>query len=776
MNPRNVHIPQDSTAQRINDSDDAFNDFDFEKLRQVFTSGWPWVLGIIIAAMCASFLYIRYTKPIYSAESILKLDIKNDANLLGLQNPLEQDIKGIAGEIEILRSRLFFSKVVDAIGMDISYYHPGRSHLVDERYGNSPFHVEYELKNSSLLDRQFDVEILNDDEFYLSCAYLGGRIGDKQKFGAVITTENFKFIINKTNHFDDQKNLVDFYFVLNSKAALIGYLEAHVTVEPINFNANTIKISLSDFNQLKARNLLEAIDTIYLEFTKNAKNLAVEQKIRFLESQMEKTSKELVEYEDYFEKFTIQNRTTDLSGDLTKTIALLNELDSQRYRLRNHLAEVDQIGENFKNDKPVGLFTIPSGIAQLINEYNSLVNEKELKLHSYNENTQVIGKLNQQIDIAKEQASARLLAYKNNLAQDIEELNKKRKILESNFVELPSMGTSYNKNRRLYTLQEEFYFSLIQSKIELEIARAGTVTNFVVLSPASVSSTPIHPKKILIYGLGLVSGLVISIIFMSIQFILHDKITSQKELEKIMHAPILGLIPHYKQERLANSKLIVTNNPKSSISESLRSIRTNMEFMAANGKNQVISVTSTVSGEGKTFIAVNLGAVFAYAGQKVVVVDLDMRKPKVHIAFKSDHVQRGMSTILIGKEKVEDCIQESELDNLHFISAGPMPPNPSELLLSPRFEKILEDLKKKYDVIFLDSPPVGLVTDGILVMKKADLPVYVVRADYSKRSYLKSVHNLISNNKFEGLSVVLNGVKTGKGSYGYGYGYGYYED
>lgn len=776
MNPRNVHIPQDSPQHRFDDSDDILNDFDFEKLRQVFVSGWPWVLGIILATISSAFLYIRYTKPIYSAHSILKLDIKNEANLLGLQNPLEQDIKGLAGEIEILRSRLFFSKVVDAVGMDISYYHPGRSHLVDERYGNSPFKVEYVLKNPTLLDNRFDVEILNDSEFYLSCLALDGKVGDKQQFGSTIVTDDFTFTLEKTSHFEDQKSLVDFYFVLNSKASLINYLESHVTVEPVNFNANTIKISLSDFNQIKARNLLEAIDTIYLAFTKNAKNQAVEQKIDFLETQMAKTTKELVEYEEYFEKFTIQNRTTDLSGDLTKTIALLNELDSQRYNMRDHLSEIDMIGENFKNGKPVSVFKIPTRIAELINNYNKLVSDRNLKLNSYNENTQVIKQLDQQIEIAKNSATSRLIAYKNNLIQDLEELNKKRTILEDNFVELPSMGTSYNKNRRLYTLQEEFYFSLIQSKIELEIARAGTVTNFVILSPASVSNIPIHPRKILIYGIGLVAGLMISVLFMAIQFLLHDKITSQKELEKIMHAPILGLIPHYKQEKLSNSKLIVTNNPKSSISESLRSIRTNMEFIAATGKNQLISVTSTVSGEGKTFIAVNLGAVFAYAGQKVVVVDLDMRKPKVHIAFESERVQKGMSTILIGKEKIEDCIQESELDNLHFISAGPMPPNPSELLLSPKFDEFLEVLRKKYDVVFLDSPPVGLVTDGILVMKKADLPVYVVRADYSKRSYLKSVHSLISNNKFEHLSVVLNGVKTGKGSYGYGYGYGYYED
>lgn len=776
MNPRNVHIPQDIRSHQSPDSDNAFDNFDFEKFRQVFVSGWPWVLGILITAMSLSYLYMRYTKPIYSAESILKLDIKNDANLLGLQNPLEQDIKGIAGEIEILRSRLFFSKVVDAIGMDISYYHPGRSHLVDERYGNSPFVVDYELQNPNLLDKRFDIEILNDSEFYISCTSLGGRIGEKQQFGEPVLTKDFSFTIEKTSFFNDQKNLIDFYFVLNSKQSLIKYLESHVTVEPVNFNANTIKISLSDFNQTKARNLLEAIDTIYLAFTKEAKNQAVEQKIRFLETQMEKTSKELVEYEDYFEKFTIQNRTTDLSSDLTKTIALLNELDSQRYNLREHLAEVDLAGENFRNDQPVSVFKMPGKIVELVNDYNDLVNERTLKLNSYNENTQVIKRLDQQIEIAKNTANSRLLTYKNNLIEDLEDLNKKRTILEDNFVELPSMGTSYNKNRRLYTLQEEFYFSLIQSKIELEIARAGTVTNFVILSPASVSSVPIHPKGFLIYGLGFVAGLVLSILFVAIQFLLHDKITSQKELEKIMHAPILGLIPNYKQEKLANSKLIVTNNPKSSISESLRSIRTNMEFMATTGKNQLISVTSTVSGEGKTFIAVNLGAVFAYAGQKVVIVDLDMRKPKVHIAFESEKVQKGMSTILIGKEKVEDCIQESELENLHFISAGPMPPNPSELLLSPRFDEFLEKLKKTYDVIFLDSPPVGLVTDGILVMKKADLPIYIVRADYSKRSYLKSVHSLISNNKFEHLSVILNGVKSGKGSYGYGYGYGYYED
>jgi tyrosine-protein kinase Etk/Wzc len=517
--------------------------------------------------------------------------------------------------------------------------------------------------------------------------------------------------------------------------------------------------------------LVQAIDTIYLNYTKSAKNQAVEQKIAFLQNQMDKTQKELEAFEQYFERFTIQNRTTDLSQDLNYTIKLLNQLDSQRFNIQSQIGVVDLAIKQLQSDRTLNILELPKPMVQSIEEYNQLKDERALKLESYNENTQVIQRLNSQIEIAKSSALDQLKAVRENLSESQEEVSTKRRALESSFAQLPSMGTSFNKNRRLYSLQEEFYFSLIQSKIELEIARAGTVTNFVILSPASNPSVPVEPKKLLIYGASAVVSLLISFLFLAITYLLDDKIANSKELERLLIAPLLGVIPKYISEKLHITSLVVSKNPKSSISEALRTIRTNLEFMNTGNGRQLVSITSTVSGEGKTFVTVNLGAIFAYSGQKVVVVDLDMRKPKVHMAFNAEAQNKGVSTILIDKDPVQDCIRNSEVDNLSFISAGPTPPNPSELILNDNFDKMLTELKKEFDIVILDTPPVGLVTDGILVMKKCDLPIYVVRSDYSKKSYLKSIHRLIKSNGFDNLSVIFNGASS-KGSYGYGYGYG----
>jgi len=780
MNPRDLNIPQNGHGSADPDNDDVLESIDLDKILRVFKGSIPHLIVIILAINSLSYLYLRYTKPIYESESILKLDIKSEASILGLQNPLSQDIKGISGEIELLKSRLFLGQVVDVIGMDVSYYHPGRSHLVDERFRNSPFEVSHKLKNSRHYDTRFNLEIIDDDAFELSYTDGFQTITGDYTFGEPIETKDFNFLIEKTAYFNNSKGLTDYYFVVNSRDALINYLVANVMVQPVNFNSNTIRISLRDNNAFKARSLIEAIDTLYLDFTKETKNLAAEQKIAFLESQMEKTSKELESYEEYFEKFTIENRTTDLSNDINRTIQILNTLDSQRVRLRNQLTEIELIALQIQsgqilNISPFAIEGMPNLIQSSINKYNELLTERELKLASYKENTLVIRRLDQKIASVMKSASESISEYQRILVKDVEELKNRMDQLERNFIALPSMGTAYNKNRRFYTLQEEFYFSLIKSKIELEIAQAGTVPNFVILSPATLPSEPVHPKGLIIYGAGFVGSIFLSFLFLAIRYLLHNKISSQKELEKLINAPILGIVPYYKEHKPDQASLIVSNNPKSAISESLRSIRTNLEFIAIGKEKKVISITSTVSGEGKTFIAVNLGAILAYSKLKVVIVDLDMRKPKVHLAFDQEKGTKGVSTILIDKHTVKECVHDTELENLHFITSGPTPPNPSELILSEKFDHFIEELKREFDVIFLDTPPVGLVTDGILAMKRANLPIYVVRADYSKKSYIKSVHSLISNHRFKNLSVIFNSVKFSK-SHGYGYGYGYYDD
>ena len=313
----------------------------------------------------------------------------------------------------------------------------------------------------------------------------------------------------------------------------------------------------------------------------------------------------------------------------------------------------------------------------------------------------------------------------------------------------------------------------MQSKAEFQIAQAGTTTSFKILSSATLPNTPISPKKLIVYGIGMVSGLILSFVFVGVRYLLHNKITNTQELERLIHAPILGSVPQ-ASEKMVVTSLIIDKKPKSALSESLRSIRTNIQFMTSlNEKQTVISVTSTISGEGKTFVAVNLGGIIALTNKRVIILDLDMRKPRVHLAFGTEATDKGMSTVLINKHSGKECIQKTRVDNLDYIPAGPTPPNPSELLLSPAFDELITKLKSEYDIVILDTPPVGLVTDGILAMKKADLGIYIVRSNFSKRAFLKTLDRLISVNQFKNISVILNAVPNTGGK---GYGYGYYDE
>nr|WP_262896854.1 CpsD/CapB family tyrosine-protein kinase [Fulvivirga sediminis] len=254
-----------------------------------------------------------------------------------------------------------------------------------------------------------------------------------------------------------------------------------------------------------------------------------------------------------------------------------------------------------------------------------------------------------------------------------------------------------------------------------------------------------------------------------LRYVLHNRINGVKELERLTNAPILGSVPK-SQEKIVETQLIINKRPKSAVSESLRTIRTNIEFLIPKNKKKVIAVTSTVSGEGKTFISVNLSGIIAASKKKVIVLDLDMRKPRVHSAFNREESSKGVSTILIDRHTIAESIQKSEIENLDFIPSGPTPPNPSELLINGEFDQLLEELKLHYDVIVLDTPPVGLVTDGVIAMKKADLSLYIVRSNYSKKIFMNTLNKLVKVNNFNNLAVIMNATSiVGARSYGYGY-------
>lgn len=763
-------------------NEEIFDGIDLNKIKSILRKSAVWIIAIFALFNTASFLYIRYTKPLFESSSVLKLDIQSESNLIGVSNPLESpNLSSLSGEIELLRSNLFMGIVVDAVGMDVSYHYYGR-YLTDERYKNSPFAVSYKLHNSSFYDFPIDVEILSNTSFILEYGKNGGSFRQQFNFGEPIATADFNLLVEKTENFSPSNSLGKYYFTINSREKLVSYLQGAVTVQPLNFNAKTITVSLKDYNRHKARELVHAIDTLYLKYTKEIKNQALEQKIKFVDNQIKATEAKLEGYEYYFENFTIENRTINLQNDLAKTINVLERLDSSLYHTENRLQAIKLISRQLAKDEPLSISPFsyrffPEFINSALQQYRELQIEREKLLASYNENTFVVQRKDAEMKNLAKDLLELIDGYQATLAENKGSIEKQKKNLEGSFVNLPSMGTEYNKQRRFYNLQESFYVSLIQSKAELEIARAGTVTNFIILSPASSPGEPIHPKNLIIYGVGLALSIIISVVFLGVRYLLSTEITGLVELEHLTALPILGTIPKYAYEKKNNgSQIVIHKNPKSAISEAMRTIRTNMDFMKIGGKDKkVISISSTISGEGKTFVTVNLAGIIALSQYKVIILDLDLRKAKVHLAFGHEKSEKGISTLLIGRHNLDECIRKTEIPNLDYIPVGPLPPNPSELLLSADYDQLLSSLKEKYDFIIMDTPPVGLVTDGILVMKKADLPLYILRAEYSQREFVKSINKMVQLNQFNNIALILNGARKSEG-YGYGYGHGYYEE
>jgi tyrosine-protein kinase Etk/Wzc len=753
-------------------SPNSTDSIDFEKLTAVFRKYLIWFILIFLATNLAAYLTIRYTKDLFESESELKLDIKSDATELGIKTMIEdQNVNIVSGEIEQIKSKIFFSKLIDSLDISVSYYSVGQV-LKDEMYRRSTYLIKTTRINPAHYDLPIYVDFDGDNKFNIQ---LGNNSASsiQGSFDSPLEFDGTSLSIVKTKYFAENDGNT-YYFVLNSLTSLTDYLSKNIQVDPLNFNANTIRISFRDHNALKAHVIVNKIDSVYIVYSNLQKNLANKQKIDWLNNELAQVEKRMEGFEDYFENFTLKNKSSDLNLDLKRTIAAINKVDSQRYELNKKLIELNSLLETITSGKvPTAnqpYKFLPDYINNRIEELYKITQERDKLSLAYNENTFAFKQKEQELKSLKDQVFSQLTEIKKEWLNTLAELGRRKDILEREFAEMPDKNTQFSKNQRYYKLYEEFYLAMMQSKAEFEIAQAGSTPDFKILSSATLPEDPISPKRYLILGIGLVAGIVLNVFLIGILYLINNKITSSKEVERGTQIPLLGVIPNsrHKTETIFH----VIDNPKSVVSEAIRTLRTNLEFFNSGNKSKVITISSTVSGEGKSFIAMNLGGVLALSRKKVVLLDLDMRKPKNEKYPAGNDSSKGMSTLLIKKNIWTDCVVKTSLENFDFIPSGPHPPNPSELLLNGEFTDLLEELKLVYDYIVIDTPPVGLVTDGIMAMKRSDLSIYVFRANYSKKDFMDNLQRTITINKLNHVATILNDMPVNSNYYGYGY----YED
>ncbi|HTH55105.1 MAG TPA: polysaccharide biosynthesis tyrosine autokinase [Cyclobacteriaceae bacterium] len=758
---------KDTADKLLNSQQDAI---DIEKLRAVVSRNKWWLVGIFLAFNGAAYLATRWTKDVFESSSDLKLDVRRDASELGMKDFVQDPNRDlIAGEIEQIKSSLFLNKIIDSLNLTVGYFSQGNV-LKNELYKQAPFRVKLIKTGRELQDIPIYFFPVDVRSFRLNVGGKGEEIS--ANYGAPLSIADSDLVIYNIDQITE-KDGNDYYFIIQSRERLVGYLAKNSRVEPLNFEANTIRISFKDYNSQKASDIVNKIDSSYISYSNEQKNLANKQKIEWLNNQLSQLEKKMESFESYFEEFTLTNKSSDASADMKRTINLINRYDSQRYSLNKKIIEIEVVIDGLVSEKKRSYTFqypfLPDYINKRLEALSTLMQERDRLAMAYNENTLAVRQKEKDLTLLKDQVFSQLASLKEDWMKNLSNIVIEKQKVEKEFLSMPDKATKFSKNQRNYNLITEFYLSMMQSKAQFEIAKAGSIPDFKILSAASRPKTPITRRELLYHGIGFASSLAFGFFFIGFAYILDDKVTSLREIDQVLDVPVLGIIP---STRYPTDGILVQDNPRSMASEAIRSLRTNLDFFTSGGTKKIVTISSSISGEGKSFLAKNLGGVIAMSNKKVALLDLDMRKAKLTGTGSDQLLAKGLSTVLINKNSWRECVQKTSIENLDFIPSGPLPPNPSELLVNGEFTKLIDEMQQEYDFLLLDTPPAGLVTDAIMAMRKSDLSIFVIRANYSKKDFLRNIDRIMTVNKLSNVAIVLNALPQSDKLYGYGY----YED
>jgi capsular exopolysaccharide synthesis family protein len=417
----------------------------------------------------------------------------------------------------------------------------------------------------------------------------------------------------------------------------------------------------------------------------------------------------------------------------------------------------------------------------LVTELVTLAEEKNKLKISSTENNPFYATIETNITTTKK---ALIEQIKNslNLAQ-ISQKDINKRISESEAVvnKLPGTEKDLFTIQRKFNLSDQTYSFLLEKRAEASISKASNLSNNMILDPAEIGEK-VHPKTLIIYLIALLLGILLPYIIIRLQEYFNDTIQSKNDIESQSNLTIIGTIAHSKYQ----TSLVVIDKPRSMVSETIRSVKANMDFVGTKGSN-IISLTSTIGGEGKTYCSINISSSFAISDKKTVLIGADLRKPKIFNDFNITN-DKGLTSYLIGKCDLDDIINETQVKNLHIITAGPIPPNPAELLSSEKMKELLQELRKIYDYIIIDTPPLGIVTDALFLMRHSDINIYVTRFNYTSKKVIKDVNDMVKTTGVKNVCFLLNDIMFNEGRYGkygqysnkYGYTYtyhkGYYEE
>lgn len=761
----------------------------------LFLENWRWFIFTGIISLSIAFLVNRYSSPIYESQNTVYLTEKEDA--MGAMSTIMKEFgsfgsksQNIENQIGILTSYSLTRKTLERLNYQVSYYDKGRINNV-EIYEACPFRVIIDSLITEKFDEKIFVTVISENEVKIEIPRDSNAVSVQLFFGETFENNDYKFKIVKSDIFDTEEHISEnYFFEINNYNSLTKSYLKKLTVEA-SFKKGTI-LQLTLQGKVPEK-VVEFLNTLIVEAIENdlkEKNATSIKTIEFIDDQLTSVVDSLSFAEKNLETFRSANKIVNLSEEGSSMFKKLEELQAKKslidikIKYYEYLLKTIRDKNNFKDVITPSIIGVQDQLLNsLVGQLSQLYSERQVLEYSATGDNPSLQIINMKI----KNNIAALIDNVNNLIEssqiESKETLKEIAKVDTEIKKLPSTERELINIQRKFELNDNIYNYLLQKRAEVGITKAANLPDLKFIDYAIFENAQLKsPNRKLNYIIALFLGLFIPGLLLILRDFMNDTIVERDEIERKTRIPILGSIAH---NRRVDDILPVKLHPKSSIAESFRSIRTNLSFFIKHEQFQtpIITFTSTISGEGKTFCALNLAAIIAMNNKKVLVVGLDLRKPKLQNMLNTNF-SLGITNYLIGSQTIEEITIKTDLPNLDVILSGPIPPNPIELLESEDFKDFIDAIKSMdYDYIIFDTPPIGLVADTLSISKYSDLNVFVMRQNYTNRNAIKFINDISIESKIKNLTILINDVNMLNGyGYRYGayrsnkYGYGYYED
>ncbi|MCB5245911.1 MAG: polysaccharide biosynthesis tyrosine autokinase, partial [Bacteroidales bacterium] len=748
---------------------------------------WKLILACVIIALVIGFLFLKSKVPIYeSSATVIVKDEKSGS--LSDELSVFSDLGimtqrgNIYNEIEILKSRKLLSQVVKELSLNLTIYNKANFLKPDKYYyKNSPINIDFNIPIDEIIKPTTLELSLNDKNFKIYETYIdskGKKISEfkgKYKFGDPIETSLGIISINKTQYWNEKNIGDDIIINITSIDNTVNNYKNNLTIETVNRDASAISIKINGPNKELNDDFLNTLILQHQYQAISDKNIIAINTSRFIDERMKVIETELSNIESMLQSFMTQEKYVDLNISVQNILEKESAVEKDLINAYIQLKLAEQIKDYLQKHKdlssllPANLGVESEAINKMTNDYNQLVLQRNnLLLNSSAENP-LITKIDNQLLALRASLNESLNNLITSLKIQTQSLKTNIDKYSSNLASMPASERRYRDILRQQQIKENLYIYLMQKREETEIAMAATVSNIKLVDPAYSSPNPIKPKKTASMFIALLIGLFFPILLIYVRNLFDNKIHTPQDLE-FLDIPILASIPVNK----SNDLIVIKDNVKHHLAEAFRTLRSNLEFIITNKKEKgnTIFVTSTIPGEGKTFISLNLAVSYTLLNAKVLILELDLRAPRI-AHYLNMPESKGISDYLKDDNlDINDIIIHSvEYQNLDYINAGTIPPNPSELLQRPRLAELFNFIQKEYDYIVVDNAPIGLVVDSLSIISYADIILYVARAEYLDKRALGFTYNFIKNKNVKNIALVLNATKARTSSY---YDYAYY--